>query len=309
MQRTEQQTGILRQFAGCFRDSRQAERIEHSVAELVSQRVYGLALGYEDLNDHDRLRSDPLLALLSGKGDVQGRQRRRRRDRGRAGAGKSTLNRLELTPAEPAERARYKKIALDSAAVDALLVALYIQRQSCRPQRIVLDLDATDDRLHGQQEGRFFHGYYGAYCYLPLYIFIGEQLVCARLRTANRDAAAGALEEVVRIVGQLRRKWPGVEILLRADAGFCREELMSWCEQQGVDYVFGLAKNQRLLRRLHKPLQKAQRRYAASGKPARAFAEFRYRTRHSWRRKRRVVGKAERLAKGANPRFPIYASW
>lgn len=305
LHRTEQQTGILRQFARCFRDYRKPALIDHSVSELVRQRVYGLALGYEDLNDHDQLRADPLLALLSGKADVSGHTRRRQRDRGKPGAGKSTLNRLELTPADAAEKSRYKKIALDTAAVDDTLVDLYIQRQPRQPQQIVVDLDATDDRLHGQQEGRFFHGYYGAYCYLPLYLFIGEQLVCARLRESNQDASAGALEEVERIVSRLRRTWPGVEILLRADSGFCREELMSWCERNGVEYVFGLAKNSRLLKRIRKALNKARRRYAASGKPARVFCQFRYRTRHSWSRKRRVVAKAERLAKGDNPRFVV----
>jgi len=229
----------------------------------------------------------------------------RQRDRGKAGAGKSTLNRLELTPADADQSARYKKIALDLAAVDQTLVDIYIQRQASRPTQIVLDLDATDDRLHGRQEGRFFHGYYGGYCYLPLYIFAGEQLLCARLREANQDASAGALEQIARIVTQLRRSWPGVEIVLRADSGFCREELMSWCERNGVDYVFGLAKNTRLLQRIRKALNKARRRFAATGRAARVFAELRYRTRESWSRKRRVVAKAERLEKGDNPRFVV----
>jgi hypothetical protein len=290
LHQTEHKTGILRQFAGCFRDYRKRERIEHSVAELVRQRVYGLALGYEDLNDHDQLRADPLLAMLAGKSDIEGRERRRQRDRGKAGAGKSTLNRLELTPAD---------------AVDQTLVDIFIQRQPRPPQQIVLDLDATDDPLHGRQEGRFFHGYYGGYCYLPLYIFAGEQLLCARLRESNQDAAAGALEEVGRIVAQIRRSWPEVEIVLRGDSGFCREELMSWCERNGVDYVFGLAKNARLVKRIRKALNKARRRFMETGQAARVFAELRYRTRQSWSRKRRVVAKAERLSKGDNPRFVV----
>jgi hypothetical protein len=305
LHRTEQRTSILRQFAHCFQDHRHPDLIEHRVPELVRQRVYGLALGYEDLNDHDQLRADPLLAMLSGKADIEGQQRRRQRDRGQAGAGKSTLNRLELTPPEANEKSRYKKIVLDTAAVDETLVNLYIQRQPQQPQQIVVDLDATDDRLHGHQQGRFFHGYYGDYCYLPLYLFIGEHLVGARLRESNQDAAAGALEEVQRMVEQLRRVWPEAKILLRADAGFCREELMSWCEQQHVDYVFGLAKNSRLLQRIRKALRKAQRRQAASGKPARLFRQFRYRTRQSWSRKRRVVAKAECLQQGTNPRFVV----
>ena len=280
-------------------------QVEHSVRELVAQRVYGLALGYEDLNDHDQLRCDPLLALLSGKQDLAGAQRRRPRDRGKAGAGKSTLNRLELTPAEAGASSRYKKIVLDTGAADRLLTALYIQSQPRQPERIVLDLDATDDLLHGQQEGRFFHGYYGHYCYLPLYIFAGDQLLCARLRPANIDAAAGALEEVRRIVEQLRRVWPDVEILLRADGGFCRDEMLSWCEANAVGYVIGLPKNGRLQRHIQRRMKLARRRFAKTGKAARAFGDFRYRTRTSWSRRRRVVAKAEYLAKGENPRFVV----
>jgi len=305
LHRTEQKTGILRQFAGCFRDYRDPARIEHSVAELMRQRVYGLALGYEDLNDHDHLRADPLLAMLSGKADLEGQQRRRQRDRGKAGAGKSTLNRLELTAADACGNSRYKKIALDTKAVDEVMVDLYIQRQPRQPKQIVLDLDATDDRLHGNQEGRFYHGYYRSYCYLPLYIFIGEHLVCARLRESDQDAAAGSVEEVAPIVARLRRAWPEAEIILRADSGFCRDELMSWCEQHRVDYVFGLAKNSRLLKRIRRQMQKAQRRHAETGTAARLFHQFRYRTRNTWSKKRRVVAKAECLDKGINPRFVV----
>jgi hypothetical protein len=301
----EQRTGILRQFAACFRDYRRADLVEHSVGELVRQRVYGIALGYEDLNDHDRLRQDPLLALLSGKRDVEGEHRRREQDRGKAGAGKSTLNRLELTPADAKPEARYKKIVMDEAAVDGLLVDLYIQAQTRQPKRIVLDLDATDDPVHGEQEGRFFHGYYGCYCYLPLYIFIEEHLVCARLRPSNIDAAAGSLEEVQRIVKRLRFTWPEVKIVLRGDSGFCRDELMSWCEKNRVGYVFGLAKNERLAKKLNKLMKEAQGQWKKTGKPARRFLDFRYRTRKSWKRGRRVVGKAEYLDKGANPRFVV----
>ena len=265
LRQTEQRTGIVRQFADCFRDHRQPGQVEHSVRELVSQRVYGLALGYEDLNDHDQLRSDPLLALLSGKQDLEGKQRRRAQDRGNPGAGKSTLNRLEGTPADAGSQSRYKKIVLDTSAVERLLTDLYIQSQPRQPKRIVLDLDATDDPLHGHQEERFFHGYYGHYCYLPLYIFAGDQLLCARLRPSNIDASEGSLEEVQRIVAQLRRAWPEAEILLRADSGFCRDEIMSWCEANGVDYLFGLARNERLQRRIKRRMKLARRRFAKSG--------------------------------------------
>ena len=305
LHKVEQKTGILRQFADCFRDYRDPVRTEHSVGELVRQRVYALALGYEDLNDHDQLRADPLMGLLSGKADVAGKQRRREQDRGKAGAGKSTLNRLELTPADVDRKARYKKIALDTAAVDDLLVDLYIQRQKRAPKRIVLDLDATDDPLHGHQEGRFFHGYYDEYCYLPLYVFIDEQLLCVRLRRSNIDASEGALDELERIVPRLRRVWPEAEILLRADSGFCRDEIMSWCEENRVDYAFGLARNSRLEKKIRKALRKAQRQHAETGKPTRVFVELMYRTRTSWSRRRRVVAKAEYTGKGENPRFVV----
>jgi hypothetical protein len=301
----EQHTGILRQFAACFHDHRRADLVEHSVSELVKQRVYGIALGYEDLNDHDQLRQDPLLALLSGKRDLEGEHRRRAQDRGKAGAGKSTLNRLELTPADARPDARYKKIVMDEAAVDRLLVDLYIQAQPRQPRRIILDLDATDDPVHGQQEGRFFHAYYGCYCYLPLYIFIDEHLVCARLRPSNIDAAAGALEEVERIVARLRFTWPKADIVLRADSGFCRDALMSWCEKHQVGYVFGLAKNDRLIKKVRKAMREAEAQWKRTAKPARRFVDFRYRTRDSWKHGRRVVGKAEYLDKGANPRFVV----
>ena len=304
----EQRTGILRQFAACFWDYRKPELVEHTVSQLARQRIYGLALGYEDLNDHDQLRQDPLLAMLCGKSDLEGAHRRREQDRGKAGAGKSTLNRLELTKQNANQQTRYKKIVLDDQAVDALLVDLYIQAQPRQPQRIVLDLDATDDPLHGEQEGRFFHGYYGGYCYLPLYIFSGEHLLCARLRPSNIDASAGALEEIQRIVAQLRRVWPEVEIVLRGDSGFCRDAIMSWCEQNRLGYVFGLAKNERLLKRVRKPMKKARRQWEQTGKPARVFTEFRYRTRESWSRARRVIAKAEYLDKGENPRF-VVTSW
>lgn len=301
----EQRTGILRQFAACFLDYRKPELVEHRVSELVRQRVYGLALGYEDLNDHDRLRQDRLLALLSGKSDLEGEHRRRAQDRGKAGAGKSTLNRLELTKADANQQTRYKKIVLDERLVDGLFVDLYLQAQRQQPERIVLDLDATDDPLHGEQEGRFFQGYYSSYCYLPLYIFVGEHLLCARLRPSNIDASAGAVEEIQRIVAHLRRFWPQVEIVLRGDSGFCREAIMSWCEQNGVDYLFGLARNQRLLKKIRKPMRQACIEWQQTGKTARVFCEFRYRTRKSWSRRRRVVAKAEHLGKGGNPRFVI----
>ena len=281
---------LLGRLAACFEDGRDPERIDHTVEEMLSQRIYGLALGYEDLNDHEQLRSDPLFCLLSGKRKLE-----------EPLAGKSTLNRLELVGRSP----RYHKIGYSSEAIDRLLCDLYIESHAAAPEEIVLDLDATDIPLYGHQPERFFHGYYDSYCYLPLYIFAGDQLLCARLRPANQDAAAGSLDEVKRIVAQLRGQWPEVRIVLRADSGFCREELMNWCECNRVDYVFGLARNKRLRRIIGKPMHEAQQLHRATGQAARVFSEFDYCTRKSWSRPRRVVAKAEYLDKGENPRFVV----
>ncbi len=282
-----------------------ADRIEHSVAELVAQRIYGLALGYEDLNDHDQLRADPLLAVLSGKRDPEGKDRKQERDRGKALAGKSTLNRWELTRADANGQERYAKIIMDPEAIDRLLVEVFLEAYATPPEEIVLDLDATDDPLYGRQEGRFFHGYYGHYCYLPLYLFAGEHLLCARLRSSNIDAAAGSREEVERIVKQIRACWPEVRIILRADSGFCRDELMSWCEAHQVHYVFGLARNQRLRKIIDAEMVEAHRVRQQTQQAARVFTEFAYQTHDSWQRSRRVVAKAEQLGKGENPRFLV----
>jgi hypothetical protein len=305
LREVERITGIIRQFAACFTDHRDPDRIEHTVEELVAQRVYGLALGYEDLNDHDDLRLDPLLATVVGKADPTGASRRRRRDRGKALAGKSTLNRLELTPVGADEDSRYKKVRCRTPDVERLLVTLFLQAHARPPARIVLDLDATDDPIHGHQLGRFFHGYYKTYCYLPLYIFCGDHLLCARLRPADIDACAGSVKHLKRIVAHLREAWPGVKIVVRADSGFCREELLRWCEGNGVDYVIGLAKNTRLVAAIAAELDQVRQRFEATRQPARAFAELRYRTLDTWSRERRVVAKAEHLAKGPNPRFVV----
>lgn len=298
----ERRRGILRQFAACFRDQRNPDYIEHRLEELVGQRVLGLALAYEDLNDHDELRTDPLLATVVGKADPTGNDRRQKQDRGKPLAGKSTLNRLEWGAVK---QDRYRKISVDSEAVDRFLADLFLSAHESLPSQIVLDLDATDDPLHGEQEGRFFHGYYGGYCYLPLYIFCGSHLLCARLRSSDCDASAGAVTEVERIVGQIRNRWPQVQIILRADSGFAREELMAWCEQQAVDFVFGLARNARLQRALGGELAQAREQFELSGQATRIFRDFTYRTRKSWSCQRRVIGKAEHLTKGANPRFIV----
>jgi hypothetical protein len=305
LREVEKRTGIIARFAACFRDHRREEQVEHTVKELVAQRVYALALGYEDLNDHDQLCQDPLLAILAEKPDPTGESRVRERDRGKALAGKSTLNRLELTKAVVEEKERYKKIVMDQAAVDRLLVEVFLEAQERPPAEIILDLDATDDPLHGNQEGRFFHGYYGHYCYLPLYIFCGDCLLCARLRPSNIDASAGCVEELQRIVAQIRQAWPQVRITLRGDSGFCREELMAWCEQEGVDFALGLAKNERLEAEIVSEQAEVRAGYEQTGKAARVFKEFSYQTRKSWSRARRVIAKAEHLEKGANPRFVV----
>jgi hypothetical protein len=286
----DRRIGLLPRLRFCFEDGRNPEQIEHTVGEMLAQRIYGLALGYEDLNDHEQLRSDPLFGLLSGKRKLE-----------EPLAGKSTLNRLELS----GRSARYHKISYSAQAIDRLLTELYIESHPTAPEQIVLDLDATDIPLYGHQPERFFHGYYDCYCYLPLYIFAGDQLLCARLRPANQDAAAGSVEEVSRIVTQLRQRWPRVKIVLRADSGFCREDLMAWCEAEDVDYVLGLARNQRLRRIIGKEMHQAHSIYHHTGKAARLFSAFAYRTHKSWSRSRRVVAKAEYLDKGENPRFVV----
>ena len=296
---TDRAIGLVDRFAACFSDGRQAGRVVHEARTLVGQRVLGIALGYEDLIDHDELRHDPVLGTVLGKLAAA-----------RPGyaplAGKSTLNRLEHAP-EGGHR--YRRIGHDPAAIEDLFVDLFLEAQAKAPERIVLDLDATDDPIHGHQEGRFFHGYYDCHCYLPLYVFCGDHLLAAKLRRSNIDASAGALEEVERIVARIRARWPQVEILLRADAGFAREALMAWCDANRVGYVFGLQRNKRLVERIHGELAQAKAEAQASGQAARRFADFRWTTLKSWSRERRVVAKAEWMAgrgeKGANPRFVV----
>lgn len=290
LRQTDRKINLLGRLAGCFSDARNQEQVEHTVAGMLAQRIYGLALGYEDLNDHEQLRVDPVFGLLSGKRKLEAPL-----------AGKSTLNRMELC----GRSGRYHKIGYSAESIDRLLGDLYIESHRAVPDQVVLDLDATGIPLYGHQPERFFHGYYDSYCYLPLYIFAGDQLLCARLRPSNQDGAAGSLDEVQRIVRQLRTRWPEVKIVLRADSGFCREDLMAWCEQNGVDYLFGLARNQRLRRIIGKQMHEAQTLHQATGKPVRVFAEFHYQTRKSWARPRRVVAKAEYLDKGENPRFVV----
>jgi hypothetical protein len=290
LREADRRIDLVKRLAGCFLDGRSPWLVKHQLSEMLAQRIYGLALGYEDLNDHDELRRDPLLSLLSGKRKLEEEL-----------AGKSTLNRLELA----GRTARYHKITYSAEAMDRLMVDLYLESHSRAPEQIVLDLDATDIPLYGHQPERFFHGYYDCYCYLPLYIFAGDQVLCARLRPASQDGAAGAVEEVRRIVEQIRQRWAEVKIVLRADSGFCREELMAWCEAHHVDYVFGLARNQRLARIIGAQMHEARLLHQSTGQAARVFTQFPYQTGKSWSRSRRVVAKAEYLDKGENPRFIV----
>ena len=309
LREVERGTGLSAGLAECFRDHRDARLIEHTVEELLGQRIYGLCLGYEDLNDHDQLRTDPMLAVAVNKADPLGERRRQASDRGKALAGRCTLNRLELTGAEVDEQERYKKIAMDPDRIDGWMVDAFVESHESAPEEIVLDLDATDDPIHGQQEGRFFHGYYRHYCYLPLYIFSGEHLLCARLRCSNIDGAAGS---AARGTGTDRRP-DSAELAGGLDRhpgrlGFCRDDLLRWCEDHHVDYVMGLANNDRLKSESAEAMTQAEAEFNATGTPARVFKDFRYRTRHSWTSERRVVGKAEFLDKGANPRAPDSSS-
>jgi hypothetical protein len=292
---TDDAIRLTERFAACFTDRRTPGLVEHQVETLVMQRVFGVALGYEDLNDHDELRRDPVLAVVAGKLQAQ-----------RPGceplAGKSTLNRLELSRAEAT---RYHKISHDAAAIERLFVDVFLDAEKRPPKQIILDLDATDDPLHGNQEGRFFHGYYDCHCYLPLYIFCGRHLLAAKLRRANIDGSAGAVEEVARIVARIRRRWPRVRILLRGDSGFAREALMAWCEANRVDYVFGLARNDRLEEAIKPELLTASVESLRTGRPARCFKDFTWSTLDSWSRNRRVIGKAEVTGGAVNARFVV----
>ena len=294
LRQTDRRLNLLPRLAKCFLDGRKQALVEHTILEMVSQRIYGLALGYEDLNDHDQLRKDPVFGILSGRDDLEPL------------AGKSTLNRLELGTGT---KDRYKKITFWKDALDELMVNIFVESYKEAPAEIVLDIDTTDLPLHGRQEGRFFHGYYDSYCYLPFYVFCGDQLLCSRLSEANHDAAFGSLDEIGRIVTQIRKTWPEVKILLRGDSGFCRNELMNWCEANRVNYLFGLAKNKRLSRIIGADLNTAAEQWKKTGKPARIFSEFRYGAKKTkkggWDCERRVVAKAEHIDGKTNPRFVV----
>jgi hypothetical protein len=298
-------TSLLERFADCFVDYRNQDLIEHTKLELLSQRIFGIVLGYEDLNDHDDLRADALLATMVGKADPTGQQRSRKRDKGYPLAGKSTLNRLELAPAGVEHYHRYHKIVCDPEMVDRFFVDTFLRAHPEEPDRIILDFDATDDPLHGDQEGSFFNGYYDCYCYMPLYVFCGDHLLCARLRPSNIDASLGAEAELERMVAQIREQWPDVQIILRGDSGFCRSDLMDWCDENGVDYILGLSRSSRLVAKIAKQMKKAKKKFWKTQESARYYRDFTFRTLTSWTRSRRVVGKAEQLRGKENPRFVV----
>jgi len=293
LREADQKMNLLARFSQCFLDGRNPDLIEHPVEQMLAQRIYGLALGYEDLNDHEQLRHDPVLGVLAGKAEP-GEQ---------ALAGKSTLNRMELGDGRPD---RYKKITFWRDAIDDLLVDVFLEAHTAAPEQIVLDIDTTDLALHGEQEGRFYHGYYDHYCYLPLYVFAGEQVLCARLRSSNTDPSAGSRKEIERIVQHIRGRWPEVTIVLRGDSGFCREELMAWCEAHQVEYVFGMARNPLLEKRVAEALEQARQQWEQTRQPARVFVEFEHETvSGTWSRRRRVVVKAEHIDGKSNPRFVV----
>jgi hypothetical protein len=296
---------LTERLAQCFKDYRKVELIEHTVEQIIAQRVYGLALGYEDLNDHEELSKDPLLASVVGKKDPLGELRRSPKDRGNGLASASTLGRLERTEEDANEKSRYEKIVCNFESLSEVFLQIFIESFKYIPPRLIIDLDPSDIQLHGQQEERFYHGYYHNYCYLPMYIFCGQYPLFVSLRPANIDGAKGSVEMLEKVVTYIRKSFPDTHIIIRGDSGFCRENLMNWCEQNSIDYVFGISKNKRLEKVLEKKMKKAKSRHFRSGQPVRFFKDFFYRTLKGWSRKRRVIGKAEYLSKGGNPRFVV----
>jgi Transposase DDE domain group 1 len=317
LRETDRRLGLCDKLARCFSDTRDERFVEHTLPVMIRQRVLGLALGYEDLNDHEQLRTDPLLAAACENPDLLGETRRHEQDRGKALAGKSTLNRLELGAVSDST-GKYRKIKADPAALRDLLLDEGIKSIPRKSRVIVLDFDATDDPIHGNQEGRFFHGYYGNYCYLPLYCFCGDIPLWAELRTSDRDGSQGTLQALQHIIPAIRKRLGNdIKIIIRGDSGFCRDELMTWIEAQpGVHYVLGLARNKRLQALLQPTFQTLHTSHAAACEAARregreaphgarAFGEFTYQTQDSWSRPRRVIGKAEILGEKDNPRFIV----
>ncbi len=272
---------ITEQFAHCFTDYRNPKSCKYTLKQLVTQRIYGLCAGYEDLNDHDKLKEDPFFAFLSGKEKEI--------------AGKSTLNRLELSSRDldEADEHRYKRIVANEEKIEKLLVDLYLQSYKKPPKSITIDFDSTDIEIYGNQEGKFYHGYYQKNCFLPLYAFIDGFLVFAKLRESKIDGAKGTKEALEKIVYKIRKKWPNTRILFRADSGFAREEIISWCEENKVNYIIALARNNRLLNMVSKHHEKLESLCKKMEKDYISYTDFKYSTLKTWLKERKVVAKIE----------------
>jgi hypothetical protein len=303
LRQVDQLLGVSQGLAQCFRDRRDARWVEHALGELLRQRLFGEALGYEDLNDHQLVRRDPLLAVACEKHDPLGQDRGRRGEAGVALAAAATLNRLKLSNNK---QTRYHKLEHDPARVEALVLKLGVRCVPREAEEIVLDLDAMGHVLYGHQEGAHFNRYYDDYCYLPLYIFVGEVPLWAQLRTSDQDPIVGVVEALEKVIRALRARCPGARLIVRGDANFCREEVMSWCERAGVYYLWGFARNSALSAQLAPALAEARAAHClCGGVPVRRFREFSYQTHHSWSRARRVIGKAEVNAQGQDVRFVV----
>ena len=279
LRKLERRLGLIDAVARVLADPRDPERVKHSVADMLRQRVFGLVQGYEDLNDHATLRNDVLMQTAC--------------ERDRALASAPTLCRLENRASRAA-----------AWAMHAVMVEKFIASFKAPPEELVLDFDATDDPLHGAQEGRFFHGYYDHYCYLPLYVFCGEQLLVSYLRPSKIDEAKHAAAVLKLLVGRLRRAWPRVRIVLRGDSGFCRRRMLAWCERNQVNYVVGLAQNKRLNAMTAEQRERLAQQFEQTQMKQRAFAELRYGAR-TWKCERRVIARLEHMDKGDNPRYIV----
>ena len=301
LREVDRRIGLSARLAACVTDYREPGKVQHTAEDMLLQRIYGICLAYEDLNDHEHLRQDQMMGLLLERVEEMCDP-----VEPKALASPSTLNRMEMGDPELAADHRYKRIVMIESAIDELMLSIFMESFETPPEELWLDLDATDDPVHGAQEGGYFHGYYDCRCYLPLYIFCGEHLLCSRLRTADKDGADGSVAELERIIGRLCQRWPQVRLTIRADSGFCRDHLLKWCDDRNVAYVIGLARNQRLEKMLSGEMAEAHEEFKRTGESARRFADFSCRTLDSWSCERRVVGKAEYLEwRGANPRFVV----
>ena len=269
-----EKTKLFEHFSQCFTDHRDQRYVKHSLQSLLSQRVFGLALGYEDLNDHNQLRNDPLFALSVGKSDIK---------QDTTLAGLSTLNRIELTPSALNDKRPDLKIVHHPEKIQKFFVDTALSLHKTEPKEMILDIDSTDDKIHGKQEGRFYHGYYRSYCFLPLYIFWDEQLLSATLKPANSSSTEDIITEISRVVGHIRERWKKVRIIIRGDSGFARNDLMTWCEKaENVDYIFGIARNKRLSGMIETEMEEIYAEVKEKEQAHRCFKELRYKTLTTW---------------------------